>query len=208
MFFESKGTLFIWNKQENREKVLKKNMVRYIKFPPSWGKITTITKSFSIFVLRKKSKAASFSASVRPLWGRLERVLQLSAGSIPFGHSTSGYWKLAPFGDRRLFAKLECFIKLLPLQGAGRNAMIPRAMPWATSFCPFRACGASRKGAAEIYMLLLPYSFVSSHHRKVSKYTLHLERLQFFFCQSSYLHDLRPRHTHCQQVTGYFQTFR
>ncbi|WP_238405833.1 hypothetical protein, partial [Segatella copri] len=45
-------------------------------------------------------------------------------------------------GDRRLFAKLECFIKLLPLQGAGRNAMIPRAMPWATSFCPFRAWGA------------------------------------------------------------------
>ena len=30
---------------------------------------------------------------------------------------------------------------LLSLQGAGRNAMIPRAMPWATSFCPFRACG-------------------------------------------------------------------
>ena len=30
---------------------------------------------------------------------------------------------------------------LFPLQGAGRNAMIPRAMPWATSFCPFRACG-------------------------------------------------------------------
>ena len=88
------------------------------------------------------------------------------------------------------------------------NAMIPRAMPWATSFCPFRAWGANRKGAAEIYMLLLPYSFVSSHHRKVSKYTLHLERLQFFFCQSSYLLDLRPRHTYCQQVTGYFQTFR
>ena len=104
--------------------------------------------------------------------------------------------------------RTRCFIMLLPLQGAGRNAMIPRAMPWATIFCPFRAWGANRKGAAEIYMLLLPYSFVSSHHRKVSKYTLHLERLQFFFCQSSYLLDLRPRHTYCQQVTGYFQTFR
>ena len=77
--------------QENREKVLKKNMVRYIKFPPSWGKITTITKSLPTFVLRKKSKVASFSASVRPPWGRLERVLQLSAGSIPFGHFTCGY---------------------------------------------------------------------------------------------------------------------
>ena len=127
-------------------------MMGYIKFLQRRGKITTRYKKLVYFsLLHKRSKAASFSASVRPLWGRLERVLQLSAGSIPFGHSTSGYWKLAPFGDRRLFAKLECFIKLLPLQGAGRNAMIPRAMPWATSFCPFRACGARRKGAAEIY---------------------------------------------------------
>ena len=68
-----------------------KNMVGYIKFSPTWGKITTITKFLPTFVLRKKSKAASFSASVRPLWGRLERVLQLSAGSIPFGHFTCGY---------------------------------------------------------------------------------------------------------------------
>ena len=33
-------------------------------------------------------------------------------------------------------------IKLLPLQGALLIAMIPRALPWARSFCPFRACGA------------------------------------------------------------------
>ena len=32
--------------------------------------------------------------------------------------------------------------KLLPLQGALLIAIIPRAMPWARSFCPFRACGA------------------------------------------------------------------
>ena len=31
-------------------------------------------------------------------------------------------------------------IKLLPLQGALLIAIIPRAMPWAKSFCPFRAC--------------------------------------------------------------------
>ena len=29
---------------------------------------------------------------------------------MTFGHSTSGYWKLAPFGDRRLLAKLEYII--------------------------------------------------------------------------------------------------
>ena len=37
---------------------------------------------------------------------------------------------------------------------------------------------------------------------------LRLKLLQLFFCQSSCLHDLRPRNTHYQQVAGYFQTFR
>ena len=32
------------------------------------------------------------------------------------------------------------FIRLLPLQGALLTATIPRALPWARSFCPFRAC--------------------------------------------------------------------
>ena len=31
-------------------------------------------------------------------------------------------------------------MKLLPLQGALLIAIIPRALPWAKSFCPFRAC--------------------------------------------------------------------
>ena len=31
-------------------------------------------------------------------------------------------------------------VKLLPLQGVLLIAVIPRAMPWARSFCPFRAC--------------------------------------------------------------------
>ena len=36
--------------------------------------------------------------------------------------------------------KLRQFSKLLPLQGAFLIAIIPRALPWAKSFCPFRAC--------------------------------------------------------------------
>ena len=32
-------------------------------------------------------------------------------------------------------------LKLLPLQGDLLIAITPRAMPWARSFCPFRACG-------------------------------------------------------------------
>ena len=33
--------------------------------------------------------------------------------------------------------------KLLPLQGDSPHTKLPRAMPWAMSFCPFRACGAN-----------------------------------------------------------------
>ena len=32
------------------------------------------------------------------------------------------------------------YVKLLPLQGALLIGIIPRALPWARSFCPFRAC--------------------------------------------------------------------
>ena len=35
---------------------------------------------------------------------------------------------------------IRCILKLLPLQGALLTDIIPRALPWAKSFCPFRAC--------------------------------------------------------------------
>ena len=35
---------------------------------------------------------------------------------------------------------IRCILKLLPLQGALLIVIIPRAMPWAKGFCPFRAC--------------------------------------------------------------------
>ena len=31
---------------------------------------------------------------------------------------------------------IRCILKLLPLQGASLIAFIPRALPWAMSFCP------------------------------------------------------------------------
>ena len=56
-------------------------------------------------------------------------------------------WKwLNPYGPTfKHIAKnfhffIRCFLKLLPLQGALLTAFIPRALPWAKSFCPFRAC--------------------------------------------------------------------
>ena len=32
------------------------------------------------------------------------------------------------------------YLKLLPLQGVLFIAIVPRVLPWARSFCPFRAC--------------------------------------------------------------------
>ena len=40
--------------------------------------------------------------------------------------------------------KYEANSKLLPLQGDRFTFIIPRAMPWARSFCPFRAYGFLR----------------------------------------------------------------
>ena len=48
--------------------------------------------------------------------------------------------------------RIRQFTKLLPLQGALLTAIIPRALPWAKSFCPFRACGAyMRNFSIELY---------------------------------------------------------
>jgi len=38
------------------------------------------------------------------------------------------------------FHTAATFLKLLPLQGAELQQLLPRALPWARSFCPFRAC--------------------------------------------------------------------
>ena len=50
-------------------------------------------------------------------------------------------WNYAARPERAEALKLQGqFVKLLPLQGALLIAFIPRALPWAKSFCPFRAC--------------------------------------------------------------------
>ena len=43
--------------------------------------------------------------------------------------------------------------KVVALQGALPIAIIPRALPWAVSFCPFRACCW---GASALYLSLRP----------------------------------------------------
>ena len=46
------------------------------------------------------------------------------------------------------------FAKLLPLQGAFLIAVVPRAMPWAKSFCPFRRIGYFQQHGSKIFLLL------------------------------------------------------
>ena len=43
------------------------------------------------------------------------------------------------------------FLKLLPFQGAGLLTVYPRVLPWARSFCPFRAqvCSAWSAGVSK-----------------------------------------------------------
>ena len=50
--------------------------------------------------------------------------------------------------------------KLLPLQGALLIAIIPRALPWARSFCPFRAYGVILPARLFYLFTLLPFYFL------------------------------------------------
>ena len=66
---------------------------------------------------------------------RPERAEALSPGQRPglLRSQTCRPVRAKAFNTRKL-------TKLLPLQGALLIAIIPRAMPWAKSFCPYRAC--------------------------------------------------------------------
>ena len=49
------------------------------------------------------------------------------------------------------------YVKLLPLQGVSCISLIPRALPWAMSFCPFRAC--CLYGLLDLLGVLLLWAF-------------------------------------------------
>ena len=51
-----------------------------------------------------------------------------------------GSYKYTPCKGKSFITHI---LKLLPLQGALLTAVYTQALPWARSFCPFRACGAN-----------------------------------------------------------------
>ena len=75
-------------------------------------------RSWNLRTTNSREKASPKGAnhiqpcSCSPPSGTIERVCRLSAGFIPFGHSTSGYWKFAPFGDGITKAPNDCSLVL------------------------------------------------------------------------------------------------
>ena len=83
----------------------------------------------------RPERAEALSPGQRPQAARPERAEALSPGQRP-GLACSQTCR--PVRAKALKLQGQ-FVKLLPLQGALLTATIPRALPWAKSFCPFRA---------------------------------------------------------------------
>ena len=84
----------------------------------------------------RPERAEALSPGQRPQAARPERAEALSPGQRP-GLACSQTCR--PVRAKALKLQGQ-FVKLLPLQGDLLIAFIPRALPWAKSFCPFRAC--------------------------------------------------------------------
>ena len=89
--------------------------------------------NFRFFIIR-----SCFYSRVVSLFGPSELPLAQANDSSSTPSSTIDITQHALKGQK--LCKLSGFLKLLPLQGALLTDIIPRAMPWAKSFCPFRAC--------------------------------------------------------------------
>ena len=96
--------------------------------------------AFSSFISSAEGKRRSSTQAARP-----ERAEALSPG-----HRPGCLWTQTCRPVRAKAFNTKQLTKLLPLQGALLIAIIPRAMPWAKSFCPFRACN---------FYELLPFAF-------------------------------------------------
>ena len=80
----------------------------------------------------------------------LEAARPERAEALSPGHRPGCLWTQTCRPVRAKAFNTKQLTKLLPLQGALLIAIIPRALPWAKSFCPFRAC---------CFYELLPFTF-------------------------------------------------
>ena len=111
----------------------------------------TCTVEITLHALSQRSPAESIGKGQKLIEAaRPEGAEALSPGQRP-GLSCSQTWR--PVRAKALKLTLK-FIKLLPLQGALLTVTIPRAMPWAKSFCPFRACSLSVVWVERVFFFL------------------------------------------------------
>ena len=109
--------------------------------------------SFASFIPHALKGQKLLAQGQRPQAARPERAEALSPGQRPQAARPEGAEALSPGQRPGLACSQTCrpvrakalklqgqFVKLLPLQGDLLIAFIPRALPWAKSFCPFRAC--------------------------------------------------------------------
>ena len=111
--------------------------------------------AFSSFISSAEGKRRSSTQAKRrqhALKGQkfLEAARPERAEAHSPGHRPGCLWTQTCRPVRAKAFNTKQLTKLLPLQGALLIAIIPRAMPWAKSFCPFRAC---------CFYELLPFTF-------------------------------------------------
>ena len=100
--------------------------------------------AFSSFISSAEGKRRSSTQAKRR-----QHALE-GAEALSPGHRPGCLWTQTCRPVRAKAFNTKQLTKLLPLQGALLIAIIPRAMPWAKSFCPFRACN---------FYELLPFTF-------------------------------------------------
>ena len=118
-----------------------------------WQYQLIICFKFRKFFPTRPEGAEALSPGQRPQAARPERAEALSPGQRPQAARPERAEALSPGQRPGLACSQTCrpvrekalklpgqFVKLLPLQGDLLIAFIPRALPWAKSFCPFRAC--------------------------------------------------------------------
>ena len=111
--------------------------------------------TFSSFISSAEGKRRSSTQAKRrqhALKGQkfLEAARPERAEALSPGHRPGCLWTQTCRPVRAKAFNTKQLTKLLPLQGALLIAIIPRALPWAKSFCPFRAC---------CFYELLPFTF-------------------------------------------------
>ena len=110
---------------------------------------TGLSRSSSKYAFRRTTKKnlggiSTYISTSLPSWcSFLATEPKRRKEVMPKVFCSSSAWETmrAMYSSLVYIFTILAFLMLLPLQGVKLIALIPRALPWARSFCPFRACG-------------------------------------------------------------------